>query len=212
MDRSSLLDDRTDRSSLLESRTDRSSLIESWTDRSSLIESQNLLVHRRTTVGDTKMLWFEGGDEVRRTPEGEQHATEDIGAARPNVEPLGSSIVAEGSPKVGGSSGDVGGSGAEGGDLRPIGATSSSHRPITKDDDAEYLSDEALAKLLEVNPAIGIAVLEAKEERARAIVALEAAESSERERKEREEPLRDVEAEEKLEQRHSGLECQPWQS
>ncbi|KAI8559726.1 hypothetical protein RHMOL_Rhmol04G0196500 [Rhododendron molle] len=59
------------------------------------------------------------------------------------------------------------------------------------------MSDEALAKLLEDNPAIGELVLKAKKERARAIAASEAAERVERERKEREEPLRDMEAEER---------------
>ncbi|KAI8530066.1 hypothetical protein RHMOL_Rhmol11G0026100 [Rhododendron molle] len=65
--------------------------------------------------------------------------------------------------------------------FRP-GATSLGHGPITKHDVTEYLSDEPLAKLLEENPTIGIAVLEAKEERARAIAASEAAERAERER------------------------------
>ncbi|KAI8571967.1 hypothetical protein RHMOL_Rhmol01G0162100 [Rhododendron molle] len=51
------------------------------------------------------------------------------------------------------------------------------------------MSNEALAKLLEDNPAIEELVL-------RAIAALEVAEKAERERKEREEPLRDMEAEE----------------
>ncbi|KAI8542782.1 hypothetical protein RHMOL_Rhmol08G0166700 [Rhododendron molle] len=68
--------------------------------------------------------------------------------------------------------------------FRPA-ATSSSHRPITKDDVAEYLSNEALAKLLKESPAIGIAVLDAKEERARAIAVSEASERAEGERKER---------------------------
>ncbi|KAI8559526.1 hypothetical protein RHMOL_Rhmol04G0180300 [Rhododendron molle] len=43
-------------------------------------------------------------------------------------------------------------------------ATSSSHRPITKYDIAEHLPNEALAKLLEDNPAIGELALKAKEE------------------------------------------------
>ncbi|KAI8571928.1 hypothetical protein RHMOL_Rhmol01G0158800 [Rhododendron molle] len=72
--------------------------------------------------------------------------------------------------------------------------TSSSHRPITKHDVAEYFSDEALVRLLEENPAIGIVVLEANEERARVIATSEAVERAERERKE---PLRDMEAEER---------------
>lgn len=39
--------------------------------------------------------------------------------------------------------------------FRPA-VTSSSHRPISKHDVAEHLSDEMLAKLLEDNPAIGL--------------------------------------------------------
>ncbi|KAI8542717.1 hypothetical protein RHMOL_Rhmol08G0160800 [Rhododendron molle] len=78
-------------------------------------------------------------------------------------------------------------------------ATSSCHWPITKQEVAEHLSDEALAQLLEDNPAIGELVLRAKEDRERAIAASEAAERAERERKEREEPLRDMEAEERAE-------------
>lgn len=76
-------------------------------------------------------------------------------------------------------------------------AMSSSHRPITKHDAAEHLSDKMLAKLLEDNPAIKLYVLQAKEDRARAIEASEAAERAEREQKEREEALRDMEADER---------------
>ncbi|KAI8568399.1 hypothetical protein RHMOL_Rhmol02G0196000 [Rhododendron molle] len=76
-------------------------------------------------------------------------------------------------------------------------ATLLSHRPVTKHYVAEYLNDEALAKLLEENPAIGIAVLKAKQERARAIVASEMVERAEMERKEMEEPLKDMEAEDR---------------
>ncbi|KAI8549191.1 hypothetical protein RHMOL_Rhmol06G0007200 [Rhododendron molle] len=77
-------------------------------------------------------------------------------------------------------------------------ATSSSQRPITKHDVAEYLSDEGLAKLLEDNPAIGLLFLKAKEERTRAIADSEAVERAEREQKEREEPLRDAEAKKRV--------------
>ncbi|KAI8535378.1 hypothetical protein RHMOL_Rhmol10G0169600 [Rhododendron molle] len=76
-------------------------------------------------------------------------------------------------------------------------ATSSHHVPVTKQDIAEHLPDDWLARLLEENPEIGEIVLKAKEERARAIAAWEAAEKAERERKDREEPLREVEAEER---------------
>ncbi|KAI8535824.1 hypothetical protein RHMOL_Rhmol10G0204300 [Rhododendron molle] len=86
--------------------------------------------------------------------------------------------------------------------FRPV-VTSSSHWPITKQDVAEQLSDEALAKLLEDSPAFGELVWKAKEDQARAIAASEAAERAERERKEREEPLRDAEAEER-----AGVEVQ----
>ncbi|KAI8555089.1 hypothetical protein RHMOL_Rhmol05G0147200 [Rhododendron molle] len=106
------------------------------------------------------------------------------GAVGSNFEARGSGSVAEGSPTVGRSSGDIGGSGAGGGDVEPIGSpprnsarvTSSSHVPITKYDVAEHLPDEMLARLLEDNPLIGEMVLKAKEERARAIAASEAAE------------------------------------
>ncbi|KAI8535809.1 hypothetical protein RHMOL_Rhmol10G0203000 [Rhododendron molle] len=76
-------------------------------------------------------------------------------------------------------------------------ATSSRHVPVTKQDIAEHLPDDRLARLLEENPDVGEMVLRAKEERARAITAWEAAEKAERERKDREEPLRDMEAEER---------------
>ncbi|KAI8572137.1 hypothetical protein RHMOL_Rhmol01G0175400 [Rhododendron molle] len=76
-------------------------------------------------------------------------------------------------------------------------ATSSRHVPVTKQDIAEHLPDDRLARLLEENPDVGEIVLGAKEERARAIAAWEATEKPERERKDREEPLRDVEAEER---------------
>ncbi|KAI8538176.1 hypothetical protein RHMOL_Rhmol09G0081700 [Rhododendron molle] len=52
-------------------------------------------------------------------------------------------------------------------------ATSSRHVPVTKQDIAEHLPDDRLAKLLEENPEIGEIVLKAKEERARAIAAWE---------------------------------------
>ncbi|KAI8555057.1 hypothetical protein RHMOL_Rhmol05G0144900 [Rhododendron molle] len=61
-------------------------------------------------------------------------------------------------------------------------ATSSRHVPITKDDIAEHLPDDMLARLLEERPDIGEIVLKAKEERARAVAAWEAAEKAERER------------------------------
>ncbi|KAI8572071.1 hypothetical protein RHMOL_Rhmol01G0170200 [Rhododendron molle] len=76
-------------------------------------------------------------------------------------------------------------------------ATSSRHVPVTKQDIAEHLPDDRLARLLEENPDVGEMVLRAKEERARAIAAWEAAEKAERDRKDREEPLRDMEAEER---------------
>ncbi|XP_058214656.1 uncharacterized protein LOC131326078 [Rhododendron vialii] len=80
--------------------------------------------------------------------------------------------------------------------FRPA-ATSSSHRPIMKQDVTELLSDEQLAQLLEDNPAIGAAVLEAQKERERVIAASEAATRAERERAEEEEALRGMEAEER---------------
>ncbi|KAI8559935.1 hypothetical protein RHMOL_Rhmol04G0215200 [Rhododendron molle] len=61
-------------------------------------------------------------------------------------------------------------------------ATSSRHVPVTKQDIAEHLPDDRLARLLEANPEIGEIVLKAKEERAWAIAAWEAAEKVERER------------------------------
>ncbi|KAI8546934.1 hypothetical protein RHMOL_Rhmol07G0158200 [Rhododendron molle] len=53
-------------------------------------------------------------------------------------------------------------------------ATSSRHAPVTKQDIAEHLPDDRLAKLLEENPDVVEIVLKAKEERARAIAAWEA--------------------------------------
>ncbi|KAI8538494.1 hypothetical protein RHMOL_Rhmol09G0108200 [Rhododendron molle] len=50
--------------------------------------------------------------------------------------------------------------------FRPV-EGSSSHRPVTKQDLAQFLSDEGQAKLLEENPAVGITVLTAREERER---------------------------------------------
>ncbi|KAI8530358.1 hypothetical protein RHMOL_Rhmol11G0051600 [Rhododendron molle] len=134
--------------------------------------------------GDEGQQQEVGGDEVRHTPVGEEPATEEVGAVGPNVEPNGSSTVAEGLPVVGRSSGDVGV------------VTLSSYGPITNHDVAEYLSDEALAKLIEDNPSIGLIVLKAKEDWATEIAASVATERAERERKEREEPLRNMEAEE----------------
>ncbi|KAI8555230.1 hypothetical protein RHMOL_Rhmol05G0158400 [Rhododendron molle] len=103
-----------------------------------------------------------------RAPEAEPRAIEEVGAMGPSVEPVGST------------SSDI---------VKPL----ADH----KYDVAEHLPDEALAKLLEDNPAIGELVLKAKEERARAIAATEATERAKRERKEKEEPLRDAEAEER---------------
>ncbi|KAI8535806.1 hypothetical protein RHMOL_Rhmol10G0202700 [Rhododendron molle] len=76
-------------------------------------------------------------------------------------------------------------------------ATSSRHVPVTKQDIAEHLPDDRLARLLEENPDVREIVLKAKEERARAIAAWEAAEKAERERKDREEPLQEMGAEER---------------
>ncbi|KAI8551447.1 hypothetical protein RHMOL_Rhmol06G0186500 [Rhododendron molle] len=72
--------------------------------------------------------------------------------------------------------------------LRPAttAAISSSHRQITKYDVTEHLTDEALAKLLEDNPAIRELVLKAKEDQARAIEASEATERAKREKVKRE--------------------------
>ncbi|KAI8542823.1 hypothetical protein RHMOL_Rhmol08G0169200 [Rhododendron molle] len=70
-------------------------------------------------------------------------------------------------------------------------ATSSRHVPVTKQDIAEHLPDDRLARLLEENPDVGEIVLRAKEERARAIAAWEAAEKAEREREDRRETKRD---------------------
>ncbi|KAI8554994.1 hypothetical protein RHMOL_Rhmol05G0139300 [Rhododendron molle] len=75
-------------------------------------------------------------------------------------------------------------------------ATSSRHVPITFDDIAEHTPDEILAKLLEDNPAIGEYVLKAKEDRARAIEAVEAAGRAERERAGSEGLAADIETEE----------------
>ncbi|KAI8572020.1 hypothetical protein RHMOL_Rhmol01G0166500 [Rhododendron molle] len=83
-------------------------------------------------------------------------------------------------------------------------ATSSSHVPITKQDIAEHLPDDRLARLLEENPEIGEIVLKAKEERAQAIAAWEAAEKAKRERKDREEPLQEMEAEERATEEAQG--------
>ncbi|KAI8535752.1 hypothetical protein RHMOL_Rhmol10G0198200 [Rhododendron molle] len=77
-------------------------------------------------------------------------------------------------------------------------ATSSRHVPITFDEIAEHTPNEILARLLEERPDIGEYVLKAKEERARAVEAGVAAEKAERKRKDREEPLRDMEAEERV--------------
>ncbi|KAI8560122.1 hypothetical protein RHMOL_Rhmol04G0231400 [Rhododendron molle] len=82
--------------------------------------------------------------------------------------------------------------------------TSSRHVPVTKQDIAEHLPDDQLARLLEENPEIGEIVLKAKEERAQAIAAWEAAEKTERERKDREEPLREMEAEERAAEEAQG--------
>ncbi|KAI8554995.1 hypothetical protein RHMOL_Rhmol05G0139400 [Rhododendron molle] len=71
---------------------------------------------------------------------------------------------------------------------------SSSHRPVTKQDVAKYLSDEGLTRLLEENPDVRIAILIAREEREREIVTLEAAARVKRERVEGEEALRDAKA------------------
>ncbi|KAI8530318.1 hypothetical protein RHMOL_Rhmol11G0047800 [Rhododendron molle] len=61
-------------------------------------------------------------------------------------------------------------------------ATSPHHVPVPKQDIAEHLPNDQLARLLEENPDVGEIVLKAKEERARAIAAWEAAEKAERER------------------------------
>ncbi|KAI8550575.1 hypothetical protein RHMOL_Rhmol06G0117800 [Rhododendron molle] len=76
-------------------------------------------------------------------------------------------------------------------------ATSSRHVPITKEDIAEHLPDDMLARLLEERPDIGEMVLKAKEERAQAIAAWEAAEKAKRDRKDKKEPLQEMEAEER---------------
>ncbi|KAI8549185.1 hypothetical protein RHMOL_Rhmol06G0006600 [Rhododendron molle] len=76
-------------------------------------------------------------------------------------------------------------------------ATSSRHVPITFDDIAEHTPNEILAKLLEDNPAIGEYVLKAKEDRARAIEAVDAATRAERERAGSEGLAADIEAEER---------------
>lgn len=76
-------------------------------------------------------------------------------------------------------------------------AQSLSHKPITREDFMEYLSDERLTRLLEEHPGVGIAVLLAREERQREVKAAEAAARAERERAEGEEALRDMEAAER---------------
>ncbi|KAI8555143.1 hypothetical protein RHMOL_Rhmol05G0151500 [Rhododendron molle] len=136
-----------------------------------------------------------------RAPEAEPRATVVSGVVGPNVEPMGSGTMGEGLPIIGGGSGDAGGSGEVVmlSQSATTAASSSSHRPITKYYVAEHLPDEALVKLLEDNPMIGEIVLKAKEDRARAIAAMEAAARAEREQKEREELLRDAEAKERAE-------------
>ncbi|KAI8559364.1 hypothetical protein RHMOL_Rhmol04G0167500 [Rhododendron molle] len=162
---------------------------------------------------------IDSGEKDRAT-EGDPRATVLAGAMESSLKPTGLGRVVEGSPVVGGSLGDAGGSRAEGDDIGPTGslprdlargkgvvakeeetiedpveyreedvafrptatvATSSSHVPITRYEIAEHLPDEMLARLLEENSLIGEMVLRAKEERARAIAALEAAERTERE-------------------------------
>ncbi|KAI8559927.1 hypothetical protein RHMOL_Rhmol04G0214400 [Rhododendron molle] len=68
------------------------------------------------------------------------------------------------------------------------------HMPITQEDYVEYLSDKRLARLLEEHPEVGIAVLLAREERQREVLAAEAAARAEREIADGEEALRDMEA------------------
>ncbi|KAI8550605.1 hypothetical protein RHMOL_Rhmol06G0120400 [Rhododendron molle] len=63
-----------------------------------------------------------GGRDEHRATEAEPHVTKEIGTVGPNVEPVGLGTMAEGSPIVGGSSTSVGGSGAGGGDVEPIGS------------------------------------------------------------------------------------------
>ncbi|KAI8555016.1 hypothetical protein RHMOL_Rhmol05G0141300 [Rhododendron molle] len=82
--------------------------------------------------------------------------------------------------------------------FRPV-EGSSGHRPITKEDVAEFLSDMGLTRLLEEYPEVGITVLMAQEEWEREIAASEATA-----RAEREEPLRDMEAEERAKAKADG--------
>ncbi|KAI8559728.1 hypothetical protein RHMOL_Rhmol04G0196700 [Rhododendron molle] len=161
----------------------------------------------------------EGGSD-RHAPEGHSHVSEETGAVEPIVKLMGSSTVVGDSVAVGGSLKTTGGSGAEGGDVGPSGSPlrdlargkgimtdeeettevsieirpegSSSHRPITKEDVAEFLSDEGLVRLHKEYPAVRITVLKAKEDRARKIAASKAAARVERKRAEGEETLRDT--------------------
>ncbi|KAI8559872.1 hypothetical protein RHMOL_Rhmol04G0209200 [Rhododendron molle] len=63
-----------------------------------------------------------GGGDVHRAIEREPHGMEEAGAMGSIAEPVGSGTMAEGPPVIGGSSGDIGGSGTVGDDLGPIGS------------------------------------------------------------------------------------------
>ncbi|KAI8568955.1 hypothetical protein RHMOL_Rhmol02G0241000 [Rhododendron molle] len=60
-----------------------------------------------------------GGGENRRATEAEPRATEGVGTVVSSVESVGPGTAAEGMPEVGGSSANVGGSGAVGDDPGP---------------------------------------------------------------------------------------------
>lgn len=72
-------------------------------------------------------------------------------------------------------------------------AQSSRHRPITREDFAEHVSEEMLMRLLEEHPEVGIAILSAREERQREVEAAEVAAGAKRARTEEEEALREME-------------------
>lgn len=80
--------------------------------------------------------------------------------------------------------------------VHPV-AQSSSHRPITREDFAEHVSEEMLIRLLKEHPEVGIVVLSAREERQREVVAAEATARAERARADEEEALREMEAAER---------------
>ncbi|KAI8535521.1 hypothetical protein RHMOL_Rhmol10G0180400 [Rhododendron molle] len=80
------------------------------------------VVNRPEDAGGPMETETEDQQPVGVVKEAEPRATEEARALEPSVEPVGSGTTAEGTPVVGGSSGDAGGSGAMGDDLGPIGS------------------------------------------------------------------------------------------